>query len=161
LGAKAFGFRQNLNRMTRSKLAMNHPLVGTWKLKSFEMKASDGSSLYPFGKDALGYLLFSAEGYLMATISAANRKNFASLDPMKASLEEKASAEETFLSYCGPCEVEKDKWRTKVELSSVPNRVGGYEERQYKIEGKSLSVRSTPMVMGGKEFVGYLVFERV
>jgi hypothetical protein len=143
------------------KLVKSHPLVGTWKLKSFEMKAPDGSALYPFGKDALGYLVFSPEGYLTAMISAANRKNFASQDPMRASSEEKVSAEESFLSYCGPCEVEKDKWRTKVEVSLVPNWVGGYEERHYETDGKTLSVRSTPMLLGGKEVVGHLTFERV
>ncbi len=116
---------------------------------------------YPFGKEALGYLVFSPEGYLTATIMADGRKNLTSRDPLRASQEEKASAAESYISYCGPCEVEKDKWRTKVELGIVPNWVGGYEERYYKIDGKTLSVRSTPTLLGGKEVVAYLTFERV
>ncbi|MGD0331069.1 MAG: lipocalin-like domain-containing protein [Nitrososphaeria archaeon] len=139
----------------------DNSLIGTWKLKSFEWRASDGSVIYPFGRDVLGYLIFSPEGYFSATLSAANRKKFTSQDLIGGSLEEKAGATELYLSYCGPCEIEKDKFRTRVEISLIPNWVGGYQERYYKIDGKTLSVRSTPMLFGGKEQVAYLIFERV
>jgi hypothetical protein len=41
------------------------------------------------------------------------------------------------------------------------NWVGGIQERNYKIEGKTLSVSTTPTLVNGKEQVGYLIFERV
>ncbi len=78
-----------------------------------------------------------------------------------ASLEERAGAADSYLSYCGPCEIEKGKFRTEVEVSLFPNWVGGYQERYYKIDGRTLSVSSTPTLVDGKEAVGYLIFERV
>jgi len=76
-------------------------------------------------------------------------------------LEERASAADSYISYCGPCEIEKDKFRVKVEISLFPNWAGGYQERYYKIDGRTLSVSTTPTLVGGKEVVGYLIFERV
>jgi hypothetical protein len=76
-------------------------------------------------------------------------------------LEEKATAADSYISYCGPCEIEKDKVRIKVEISLFPNWVGGYQERYYKIDGRTLSVSTTPTLVEGKEVVGYLIFERV
>ena len=40
-------------------------------------------------------------------------------------------------------------------------RARGIQERNYKIEGKTLSVSTTPTLVNGKEQVGYLIFERV
>ena len=77
------------------------------------------------------------------------------------SLEERASAADSYISYCGPFEIENDKFRVKVEISLFPNWVGGYQERYYKIDGRTPSVSTTPTLVGGKEVVGYLIFERV
>ncbi len=43
-------------------------LVGTWKLLSYEVRYSDGSVSYPWGPDAQGFLIYSADGYMMATL---------------------------------------------------------------------------------------------
>jgi hypothetical protein len=136
-------------------------LVGTWKLKSFETRTTDGTVLYPWGRETVGYLIVSPEGYFSVAIMSANRKRFPSQDMKGGSLEERASAADSYLSYCGPCEIEKDKFRVKVEISLFPNWVGGYQERHYKIDGRTLSVSTTPTLVSGKEAVGYLVFERV
>ena len=77
------------------------------------------------------------------------------------SAEERANAADSYISYSGPCEIEKDKFRVKVEVSLFPNWVGGIQERNYKIEEKTLSVSTTPTLVNGKEQVGYLIFERV
>jgi hypothetical protein len=36
--------------------------VGVWKLVSWENHLADGTVRYPFGKDALGYLLYWENG---------------------------------------------------------------------------------------------------
>jgi hypothetical protein len=139
----------------------DNPLFGTWKLKSLETRASDGSVSYPWGKETLGYVIFSPEGYFCVAIMNAERRRFSSEDMKGGNLEERASAADSYLSYSGPCEIEKDKFRVKVEVSLFPNWVGGFQERYYKIEGKTLSVSSTPTLVNGKEQVGYLIFQRV
>jgi hypothetical protein len=138
-----------------------NPLFGAWKLKSLETRGSDRSVSYPWGKETLGYVIFSPEGYFCVAIMNADRKRFSSQDMKGGSVEERANAADSYLSYCGPCEIEKGKFRVKVEVSLFPNWIGGVQERNYKIEGKTLSVSSTPTLVDGKEQVGYLIFERV
>jgi hypothetical protein len=55
----------------------------------------------------------------------------------------------------------RTSFRTKEELSLLPNWVGEYEERYYKIEGKTLSVWTDPLLVEGKEMAAYLIWERV
>ncbi len=116
------------------------PLIGTWKLKALETRTSDGSVFYPWGRETVGYVIFSPEGYFCAAIAGAGRKRFSSQDVKGGSLEERASATDSYISYFGPCEIEKDKFRVMVEISLFPNWVGGYQERYYKIDSKTLSV---------------------
>jgi hypothetical protein len=139
----------------------DNPLLGTWKLKSLETRTSDGSVSYPWGKETLGYVIFSPEGYFCVAIMSANRRRFSSQDMKGGSLEERASAADSYISYSGPCEIEKDKFRVRVEVSLFPNWISGIQERYYKIEGKTLSVSTTPTLVFGKEQIGYLIFERV
>ena len=139
----------------------NDPLFGAWKLKSLETRASDGSVSYPCGKETLGYAVISPEGYFCVAIMSANRKRFSSQDMKGGSVEERANAADSYISYAGTCEIEKDKFRVKVEVSLFPNWIGTTQERNYKIKGKTLSVSTTPTLVNGKEQVGYLIFERL
>jgi hypothetical protein len=139
----------------------NNPLSGAWKLKSLETRASDGSVSYPWGKETLGYAVISSEGYFCVAIMSANRKRFSSQDMKGSSVEERANAADSYISYSGPCEIERATFRVKVEVSLFPNWIGTIQERNYKIAGKTLSVSTTPTLVNGKEQVGYLVFERV
>jgi hypothetical protein len=138
-----------------------NPLIGTWRLKSLETRASDGAILYPWGKQVRGYVFFSPEGYFSVTIMNAERQRFSSPDMKGGSLEERANAADSYLSYSGPCEIEGDKFLVRVEVSLFPNWIGTTQERSYKIEGKTLSVVSAPAVVYGKEQRGYLIFERI
>jgi hypothetical protein len=139
----------------------NNPLFGAWKLKSLETRASDGSVSYPWGKETLGCAVISPEGYFCVAIMSAKRKKFSSQDMKGGSVEERANAADSYISYSGPCEIEKDKFRVKVEVSLFPNWIGTTQERNYKIKGKTLSVSTTPTLVNGKEQVGYLIFERL
>jgi len=138
-----------------------NPLFGTWKLKSLETRASDGSISYPWGKETLGYAIISPESYFCVAIMSANRRRFSSQDMKGGSVEEQANAADSYISYSGPCEIEKNQFRVKVEVSLFPNWIGTTQERNYKIEGKTLSVSTTPTLVNGKEQVGYLIFQRV
>ena len=138
-----------------------NPLLGAWKLKSLETRASDGSVSYPWGKEVLDYVIFSPEGYFCVAIMNANRKKFSSQDMKGGTVEDRANAADSYLSYCGPYGIERDKFRVKVEVSLFPNWIGGIQERNFKIEGKTLFVSTAPPLVNGKEQVGYLIFERV
>lgn len=51
--------------------------VGTWRLISFELKSVDEQASYPFGKDAVGYIMYTEDGYMSVVIMSTNRPKFA------------------------------------------------------------------------------------
>ena len=56
------------------------PLVGTWQLLSWKNVDEEGNITYPFGEDAIGYVLYSEDGYMSTTLMTANRPNFETHD---------------------------------------------------------------------------------
>jgi hypothetical protein len=56
---------------------------------SWENRAADGQVTYPMGTDALGYLLYTADGRFSVTISRAGRAGFAAGDLLAGTTEER------------------------------------------------------------------------
>jgi len=69
-------------------------LVGAWRLVSWENQADDGQVTHPMGTDALGYLLYTADGRFSVTISRRGRAGFAAGDLLSGTTEEQARAVE-------------------------------------------------------------------
>jgi hypothetical protein len=76
-------------------------LVGAWRLVSWENRAADGQITYPMGTDAVGYLLYTADGRFSVTISRRGRAGFAAGDLLNGTPEEKARAVEAFVANAG------------------------------------------------------------
>jgi hypothetical protein len=138
-----------------------NPFVGTWRLVSFELRKADGEVSYPFGQDAVGYIMYSQDGYMSVAFMPANRPRFAVGDIMGGTMEEKAAAAETYVSYCGKYEIQEDKVVHHIEVSFFPNWIGVDQERFYSLDGDRLSLFTPPLLVGGMEQTGYLVWERV
>ncbi len=135
-------------------------LVGTWKLVSWEIKSTD-SVIYPFGQDAIGYIMYNDDGYMSTSVMTADRSQFTSGDIFSGSLEEKAGATETHISYCGTYEIRKDKVVHHVKISSFPNWTGSDQERTYELDGDRLLL-SAPLLLNEDESQTVLfVWERV
>jgi hypothetical protein len=137
-----------------------NPLIGTWKLVSWENRTLDGQVSYPFGKDAAGYIIYTNDGYMFVSIMRAKREPFASGDLLGGSLEEKANAAETYLSYGGRYEYQGDAVIHHVELSLFPNWVGGEQERLVELSGTRLILSTAPFLLGGKQQTAHLIWER-
>src|SRR5882672_5916133 len=67
--------KRSVRRSTRqsSKEKKGDPMgkedfVGTWHLVSSEFRRADGAVTYPIGKDAVGLLIYTAEGYMAAQL---------------------------------------------------------------------------------------------
>lgn len=48
-------------------------LVGTWRLLSWHALGEDGSTREPFGAEPLGYVVYTADGRMITTISRGDR----------------------------------------------------------------------------------------
>ena len=138
-----------------------NPLVGPWRLVSWENRSDDGQVSYPLGEDAVGYIMYNENGYVFVAISRPDRARFAAGDLFGGSEEEKARAADTYVSYCGRYEFREDTVVHHVELSLFPNWVAGDQERSVELAGDRLALRSTrPFLQGGVKRTAHLIWER-
>jgi lipocalin-like protein len=143
------------------KVQARGALVGAWRLVAWENRAADGQVTYPMGTDALGYLLYTADGRYSVTISRRGRAGFAAGDLLRATSEEQARAVEGFVAYAGRYRFHGDRVIHHVELSLFPNWVGSDQERWVELAGDRLTLSASPLLLAGKQQVPRLVWERV
>ena len=136
-------------------------LVGAWRLVSWESQAADGQVTHPMGTDALGSLLYTADGRFSVTISRPGRARFAGGDLLGGTTEEKARAVEGFVAYAGHYSFHGDRVVHHVELSLFPNWVGSDQERWVEFAEDRLTLSASPLLLAGKQQVPRLVWERV
>ena len=115
---------------------------------------------YPLGKNPVGYIMYNDEGYMAVALMASNRRRFSSIDITGGTNDEIVAAYGTYISYCGKYEVTEDRVIHHVEVSSYPNWIGEDQVRFYKFEGDKLILSTPPMIFGGKQQSGYLIWER-
>jgi Lipocalin-like domain len=135
--------------------------IGAWRLLSLQARTSTGDVSYPFGPDAAGYLLYTREGYMSASIMQARRANFASPDALQAPPNEKAAAFDTYSSYSGRYEIRGQKIIHHVEVSSFPNWNGKAQERSFTFSGDQLKLTAPPMHIGGVELNLVAIWHRL
>jgi len=138
-----------------------NPLIGTWRLISWETRSVDGQISYPLGRDAVGYIMYNQEGYMFVAISRPNRLKFTGGDLLSGSTEEKAQAAETYVSYCGRYEFHGDTVTHQVDLSLFPNWVRVDQERLVELRGNRLTLSTRPMLLGGMQQTAHLIWEHV
>lgn len=135
--------------------------VGAWRLLSWENRSTDGRVSYPMGRNVAGYILYTADGYMNVAIMAADRPHFSSGDDaLGGTVEERAQAAKTYLSYAGSYEIGDGEILHHVQVSLFPNWVGGTQRRFYELDGDRLTLSTAPMLLAGTERRAYLVWER-
>ena len=136
-------------------------LVGAWRLVSWENQADDGQLTHPMGTDAIGYLLYTADGRFSVTISRPDRAGFAAGDLLSGTTEEQARAVGGFVAYAGRYSFHGDRVIHHVELSLFPNWVGTDQQRWVELAGDRLTLSASPLLLAGRQQVPRLVWERV
>jgi Lipocalin-like domain len=139
----------------------SNPLVGTWRLVSWENRTADGDVSHPLGEDASGYLAYNDDGYMFVTIMRPSRTHFTAGDLLSATTDEKATAAGTYVSYCGRYELQGETVTHHVELSLFPNWVGVAQERLVNINADRLTLTTPPLLLDGRQQTARLVWERV
>lgn len=134
--------------------------IGTWKLVSLEVHMGEEIH-YPFGEDAIGYIMYNPDGFMSAFLAPRERMNFKSGDVGGGSDEEKISAAETFVGYCGRFEVLSDRVVHYVEVSFFPNWLGDKQERFFKFHKDKLTLSTAPLLFQGLMQTGHITWEKV
>ncbi len=138
----------------------SNPLIGTWRLVSWENRDADGQISHPLGEDAVGYIMYSPDGYMSVAIMRPDRTKFAAGDLLSGSEAEKAHAAGTYVSYCGRYEFRGETVVHQVELSLFPNWVGVAQERLVELKGDRLTLSTRPILLGGMQRSAHLVWKR-
>lgn len=138
-------------------------VVGTWELTSYTQRGGNsGSTVHPFGEDATGLLIYSADGYMSVQLMRAGRPLFDRPDTDGASAEQAAEAVTGYLAYCGPFDVVEatGALRHDVSVSLLPNWVDHPLLRDSALEGNRLTLTGTSTSADGTTTVSTLVWTR-
>jgi hypothetical protein len=121
-------------------MADSNPFVGTWKLISWEFTQPDGTIQYLYGKDVVGYLMYTADGYISAQIMDPDRQQSDPNFPLETAEaqtlpdSDRARAYGTYVAYCGTYTVEGDKVIHHVKAGLIPSWTGSDQRRRFRFE---------------------------
>jgi Lipocalin-like domain len=141
---------------TAASADQQHPLVGNWKLVSWQVIAEDGRPQDLFGTAPSGYLVLTPEGRSIVLTTASGRKPGVD-DTSRAGLQR------SMLSYSGRYRVEGSDFVTTVDISWNEEWNGTEQRRHYRIDGDKLFIESAPapsMVFPGKTDFRRIVWVR-
>ena len=149
--------------LSGQKQQSQNPLVGTWKLLSFESHGAAGDISHPFGADAYGLLMYDPRGQMSVVLTRPDRPMFMSGDPARGTPEEIKAAFEGFNAYCGSYKIDEKQGTVThhVEANSFPNWVGTDQQRFFTLRGRRLTLRTPPLLDGGQTLTFTAVWERV
>lgn len=116
-------------------------LIGGWKLEGWSLVYEDGRAPeYPLGRDAIGYILYTPDGHVSATLSRAGRKMFNSGDGA-----EKAQAYDDCFAYAGRYEVKGGAVFHSIEVSTNAALIGVTSTR-------TIDLRDDRLILVGPDF---------
>ena len=121
-------------------MADSNAFVGTWKLVSWEVAQPDGTIHYLYGKDVVGYLIYTADGYMSAEIMDPDRQQSDPSFPLEIAAAQtlpdpdRARAYSTSLSYCGTYTVEGNTVTHHVKAGLIPSWTGSDQRRRFRFE---------------------------
>lgn len=135
-------------------------LHGAWGFARWAITHSDGRISTPFGADAEGLLLYTADGCMTATIMAAGRAVLSGASPRQASQAEKARAFDTYFSYAGRWRLEGDCVVHEVQVALNPAMIGTLQWREASLQGQQLILSAKENTSDG-ERLHALTWQRI
>jgi hypothetical protein len=123
-------------------------LAGVWELESYAMRDEDGHEVAPFGKQPVGLLVITADGWMSAHMAAGatDRPDFGSAQTLGGA-EQQAAAFRTYAGYAGRWRVEGKRLITTVAVTVHPNWLGTEQVREFELTGGRLRLRAAVVRM--------------
>ncbi|HEY1428161.1 MAG TPA: lipocalin-like domain-containing protein, partial [Candidatus Tumulicola sp.] len=115
-------------------------LIGAWALESFVIDEPGAGEKPRFGPNPVGYLIYTADGHMSATLMGSHRAPLPAPDGSTATHAEVTSSLSNFLSYAGRYEIRGNHVFHHVEVSVFTNLVGTTLERQFTLDGNTLTI---------------------
>lgn len=134
------------------KIKIGDKILGTWKLVSWVFEKENGEVVNYFGDNPNGLLTYMESGYMSVQVFKEGRLPFTSSSFDDGTLDEKASAFETYIAYYGKYkEVEPSVYVHEIESSLFTNWVGNIQMRYAVLDNNilTLSTETLPTTAGG------------
>lgn len=138
--------------------------VGAWRLVAAEQVFADGERAPEFGPAAIGYLCYSPDGIVSATLGSSSRPATLATDPQTATDSDIVEMARNFIAYAGPFSVdsERDTVTHHVEVALFTGWQAGAQLRHARFDGDTLRLTGTPRTSSdGRDFHVELVWTRV
>ena len=109
-------------------------LIGTWRLERWELVYEDGRPVEcPLGEDAAGFLMYTGDGYVSASLARAGRPPLDRGDDGA-----KARAFDAYFGYAGCYEVRDGAVIHRIAIAPNPALTGVETLRNASLEGDRL-----------------------
>jgi Lipocalin-like domain len=129
--------------------------VGTWRFVSCVARTSTGETNYPWGKDSIGYLTYTTDGYVFVS------RMSASILSLSSEVESNAAAiAENFEAYVGKYETTSETVTHTIEICSSPEFAGSKQVRFFAFHGDELHLTTAPVTFDGITHTASLVWRR-
>jgi hypothetical protein len=117
-----------------------HALTGAWTLIECAEILQDGSKRFPLGVDAVGQVVYTAEGRMSAQLVRAARARFPWDDYRTAPAEVAAEAFQQYFGYFGRYELDAATGTVThfIEGAWLPNLEQTSQVRSFRLEGSRL-----------------------
>ena len=142
---------------------LRNAILGTWELVSYVAHDNHGGPIaYPLGPDALGLIMYTADGYMSAQIMRPDRPAFDRPEADGGTPEQAAAAATGYLAYSGPFQVDESTGvvHHEVRVSLLPNWLNGTQLRQSTLDGDHLTLTATIAAPDGSETISTLLWKR-
>jgi hypothetical protein len=131
--------------------ALGAQLIGSWELVDYHRRQGD-AVIWPFGKDATGFLHYGGDGRMSATLSRRVRPPMTIVPDAqwRGDVQQWAEAAMSYVAYTGTYRLTGDRVEHQVEASLYPNWVGTVLTRWASFEPRDgerlLRLRAAPFV---------------
>jgi hypothetical protein len=106
-----------------------NPLLGTWRVESFERWTTDGTLTHPVGAPPAGYAVFDASGLAFVQLGRATTADFSPKD-----------IAQSLMAYFGPYAIDGDELTVTVEASNMAAYIGSKQVRRFSRDGDNLTL---------------------
>jgi Lipocalin-like domain len=137
----------------KGKPILKAKLLGAWRLTGYLAEGPNGDVVYPLGSDATGYIMYTPDGHMSASVMRSGRPKFSSSDLVAGTPEEHATAAAGYLAYAGTFDVDDSSGVVihHIQTALVPNWVGNDFKRKVILDGDKLELRAlAPSLVGGE-----------
>ena len=131
-------------------MSKKEKFIGAWRFRSMIVHTPKGETIYPYGENIFGMLMYASSGRMSVLLMNPDRSKFTSDDPLGGTLEEIKEAYEGFDAYCGTYTVDETKGTVThhIEGSKFPNWVGTDQVRHFEFSDGQLLLKAILRIKG-------------